>query len=108
VLLDHGVKEEKILFLTLIGTATSTRARTPVPLTLTLTLPLQRPPRACVLVERLAAAPEGIRAVSAAYPDVGIVISEVDPGLNEKVGSCLSSLSLSLPSFISLPHMARR
>ncbi|ELR15789.1 uracil phosphoribosyltransferase [Acanthamoeba castellanii str. Neff] len=42
VLLDHGVKEEKILFLTLI-------------------------------------------AVCAAYPEVGIVVSEVDPGLNEKV-----------------------
>jgi hypothetical protein len=27
VLLDHGVKEEKILFLTLIGTATSAQAQ---------------------------------------------------------------------------------
>lgn len=32
-----------------------------------------------------AAAPEGIRAVTAAYPEVAIVISEVDPGLNENV-----------------------
>jgi uracil phosphoribosyltransferase len=34
-----------------------------------------------------AAAPEGIRAVCAAYPEVGIVVSEVDPGLNDKVFS---------------------
>jgi uracil phosphoribosyltransferase len=82
VLLDHGVKEEKILFLTLIGTATSAHAQHHLRSLVYFSCVVW-----CVRVRWCvnAAAPEGIRAVCAAYPEVGIVVSEVDPGLNEKV-----------------------
>lgn len=59
VLLDHGVKEENIVFLNLIAT------------------------------------PEGIHALTARFPEVHIVTSEIDEGLNEVVRVLLAPRAVS-------------